>query len=287
MHSAGPKLEPKWKGRTVYIPLIVPDTCLLATGFLVTLVAAILFLVACFTTQWKQERVIMMTNGWTNISYEFEYGIRRMHVSYCQIDTVLDNVHPADLCGGEDVFYSACGITNEFCFGAPSQDIMFYGVCVGLMALLCVLSVLAQFIRRYCHFVWQLPVAILSPFAVLMTSLSIDQVQLSTVVMRVGQQGAFIGNVPDSRNCGIAAVVLTWVALLLMVLDFCVQKYRDSRDAKSQRPRATAGPSRAQGSANQYGGDDEYEANHPHPAAGRGGLDYAAPPRTTHNAGGV
>jgi len=219
-----PGMMSSHRGKTVYIPIIMPETWQLAVAFILCFIAGIMLIVSAATTDWRHQKLEIHdgdveNNPWMNISVAIDYGLRSMHVQLCLHGDGFINTQSE--CSYEDVLYRTCGTTNTWCSRADNTGpyIMVGLLACGVGALVAVLS---QCLKRFMHFAWISCVMAATPFMVIAADQIPRRVRPSAHFAEFMQM-AYIRDVKGkSLAIGIVAEMVLLVALALMLWDLWI-----------------------------------------------------------------
>lgn len=106
------------RGKVVYIPIVVPDNIFVGIAHGMGILAGILLIVCCASSRWEQIDVVVPPDSVYDptLTATIVFGLRSMHITYCEAyNATAVGTTAYDGCGFEDVFYSSCGDTNDWC----------------------------------------------------------------------------------------------------------------------------------------------------------------------------
>ncbi|CUG76583.1 membrane-associated protein, putative [Bodo saltans] len=116
------------RGKVIYIPIVVPDNALIGSAHILGVVAVAMLIACCSTQEWyrMQIRVPAADEYEPELLATLTFGLRSMHVSYCETynATVVGTIY--DGCGFEDVFYASCSSSNDWCASHGNTAIAFW-----------------------------------------------------------------------------------------------------------------------------------------------------------------
>lgn len=117
------------RGKVIYIPIVVPDNSFVGAAHILGVVAVVLLVACCASQQWYRVQIDVPSGD----DYEpqllatLTFGLRSMHVTYCETyNATAVGTTEYDGCGFEDVFYSSCSSSNDWCASHGNTAIAFW-----------------------------------------------------------------------------------------------------------------------------------------------------------------
>lgn len=226
------------RGRTIYVPIIVPDNGCLCVSYVAGLVASFLFIGALSTTKWTavSSNVVSMSRP---LGMDLRVGMRTMHVDICERNMTGPGYDPNTwYCDSQDVYWSTCGAGNAWCYHAPSTNTVIAALAVAVIGIWA--SLVIGFRSQLGQALGCMAATFVSSGGVAYFDLAMEDMKLAPFVDYMSHVNGATWSYGSAHHAAVAGALFTALAALTAVVGWWISSRKHDENRIDMRPAGAA-----------------------------------------------